>query len=294
MPIDEWLPVNPARHRTEGWLTALEPWLEKGGAMPVRITVDDLHPGSWDVDIEVRSSSTRVFAKLGVSAIVDSSASWDSSTASLEALVGVRKVLPPASITDESAIYETLWAVGLRVLLTAKTTEIGLDVNVGTVAAMAEYRSANVQYEIHGIGLGPERLGALLKGFSPFGSYDISTQYALDKARKALVKELKTELKRDADTLARLQPVLVKVAPKKIPEDMQDDFQSGAIYRFAMTKIAAGMSFDAAVAHMGQFHVLDMERLRTLYLELADVKDPTATPNGPARGRAYDWLVVPI
>lgn len=261
--------------------------------MPVPITLDDLGDGkSWDFDLDVRSASTSVYAKLGVSAVVSSQAAWDSTTASWEMMVGVRQPIELSKLPENRVIYETFWGIGLRVLLTAKTTEVGLDVNTGMVAAQAEYGSASVQYEARGIGLGPDVLADLLESVPPFGTFDLETQAALAKVRETLKKVIREQLRNDENTLARLQPVLVKLLPQSSPQ--RDDLGDAAVYNFSMRKIAAGLSYDDAIKNSRGFVLPKPEVIRPIYLKLAGVDDPTKPPTAAAKNHARDWLVVPL
>lgn len=292
------MPVKPARD-DKGLLLALKPWLQPAeGARPVPIGLADLRgPKSWDLDMEIRSSFTSVYTKLGVGNVVAGSLEWDSTSASWEAMVGVNKVLDQDQIQDSTAIYETFWGLGLRVLLTAKTSEVGISVNAGVVAAMAEYRSASVQYEVIGVGLGPEVLAALLGGIPPFGTFDLRTQDALAQVRRGIADSLQDTLTTSEETLRRLQPVLIRMAPKQAP--FANDFAVAALYRFVMQNIVGRLTFEEAMAHAQGWALPRREVVQKLYLTLADLDPEVSTdtgkrPTAKAIKRAQDWLNIPL
>jgi hypothetical protein len=274
-------PVDPTLDQ-EGRLQALVPLLPTPeSARPVELKPLD---GVWDFDFNSRSGSTGAYAQLGVSSAFTSNSSMESRTLVWDALIGKR--VPLENPTPSSVIFETFWGVGLRVVVTFKTVDSTADVNIGTLAAKAEYKGVDVQYEVHSMGLGTADLATLLRKVPPLNGFDMTTYSLLDEVRGTLVKQLGNVLSGDlVEARKKLRPALVKLSLSPFT----DDFDEAATYRFTLERIEAGLTLPQMLEQLGSWKNVTEAGCTKVFRELAGASD---VPDESARTKARDWLRV--
>lgn len=272
-------PIDPAMD-DEGCIRALVPFLGKKSSRPVPLTALD---GSWDVDLEARTRSTSWYSKLGVSSIVSAEATLDQKTAVWDALVGKRSVADDA--TEDTVIYQTFWGIGLRVAITYRSTDFTGSVNVASIAATAEYKRVDVQYEIRSVGLGPIEFADVLSTVPPLGQFDMNAYSQLESVRQKLIDNLQARLKNTDQAARILQPAIVALA--EVP--FVDELLEAAEYRFTMQSIASGLTLAETLARLDgkTWRDIKPERVTRIYQEaVGKNKTPTADDKSAARS----WL----
>lgn len=281
--FDAQYPVDPCLD-SEGRLVALVPLLGKDAARPVAMPA---LTGSWDVDIDARVENTSTYAKLGVSAILSSEASFNHKTAVWDALVGKNAV--EENPDPSTVIFQTFWGIGLRVAITYRSSELEGSVNIASIAATAEYRRIDVQYEIKAIGLGAADLASVLSVIPPLGQFDMNAYNLLDDARASLVTSLKERLSQDADAAKGLLPAIISLA--SVP--FSDELTEAAEYRFTMQSITAGLTLTQATARLdgNAWKNVRKDRVQAIYKDvLGDAAKPDDKPDSKAKGKARKWL----
>jgi hypothetical protein len=274
-------PVDPTLDK-EGRLQALVPLLPAPeSARPVELRELD---GVWDFDFNSRSGATGAYAQLGVSAAFTTNSSLESRTLVWDALVGKRE--PLENPTPTSVIFETFWGIGLRVVVTFKTLDTKANVNIGMLAAKAEYHAMDVQYEVHSIGMGGADLATLLRKVPPLNRFDMTTYSLLDEVCGTLVKQLSSVLSGDlGEARKKLRPALVKLSVSPFT----DDFDAAATYRFTLERIEAGLTLRQMLSQLGGWKNVTEAGCTKVFREFAGGSD---VPDEAARARARDWLKV--
>lgn len=275
------LAIDPALDEQKR-IRSLVPLLGKDSSFPVEPPALN---GVWDIDVEVKAMSTSAAAQLGVSAVFSASTTVNSTTLIWDAMVGKNAVLD--SPTPTSVIYETFWGVGLRVGLTYLTTDISASANVAVVAANAEFKSVDVQYEIHAIGLGPAELARILRTLPPLGKFDLSTFAQLEDVRLGLKDALMKRLPSSGDPKVVLRPVAVKLSASPFSDAMTD----AVAYRFTMQCLEAGLTLAETLAYLpkSDMRTVQAGRVTEIYKSIAGT---TETPTPAMRSAARTWLQV--
>lgn len=275
------LPVDPALGRENGkaWLLALEPLLGRDGSAPVAQPPVD---GAWDFEFEAHSLATSVSIDLGVSAVFKGSTAVNSTTLIWNALVGKRAVLDDP--TPTSVIYETFWGIGLRVAITFVSTDIKTDTDVAMVAASAEFKSSDVQYEIHAIGLGAKDLATVLKTLPPLGRFDLDTFSLLEDVRSKLKDTLLSHLHASGDAASLLRPVQVAISASPF----HDTVDEAAAYHVVMVCLANGLDLSRTrQERAARWATVDASRVDAAYRAVAGGDGP---PTSDVKKRAAAWL----
>ncbi len=274
-------PIDPSLDEL-GRIRALVPLLGNA-ARPVPLPALD---GAWDIDFDARNRSSEVSAKLGVSALLATESRVNRTTAIWDALVGKRAILD--SPAPDTVIYETFWGIGLRILLTFRSTDVSLDASIAVVAATAEVHSLEVQYEIRSIGLGPRELAFILRRLPPLGRFDMTSYTVLETARQSLKESLMTGLN-DPNAAQRLRPALIKMAATPFTNELDE----AAEFRFTMQGIAAGLGLAATLARAsgnagaGAWKSIRPKSVDKIYRDLVGGEGP---PDSKARTTARQWL----
>jgi hypothetical protein len=272
-------PVDPSLDEL-GRIRALVPLLGNA-ARPVPLPELD---GAWDIDFDARNRTSEVSAKLGVSALLASETRVDRTTAIWDALVGKRAIID--SPESDTVIYETFWGIGLRILLTYRSSDVGLDASIAVVAASAEYRSLDVQYEIRSLGLGPTELAFILRRLPPLGRFDMTSYTVLETARQSLKQSLIQALQKP-EAAQILRPAIIKMAAAPFTSELDE----AAEYRFTMQGIAAGLRLTETLARRNATHwsKLRPDEVRTIYRDVVGSDGP---PDTKAKTRARNWLSI--
>lgn len=272
-------PIDPAMD-DEGRIRVLVPFLGESSSRPVPLASLD---GSWDVELDARTASTSWYAKLGVSSIVSTEVTLDQKTAVWDALVGKNSVA--AHATDDTVIYQTFWGIGLRVAITYRSTDFNGSINVASIAATAEYKRVDVQYEISSVGLGPMELADVLSTVPPLGQFDMNAYSQLDNVRQKLVESLKARLEHTDEVARILQPTIVSLA--KVP--FLDEMTEAAEYRFTMQSIASGLTLAQTLARLDgkTWSMVEPKRVSHIYKNVVGDHD---APTADARSAARSWL----
>ncbi len=275
------LPVDPTLDEQRR-LRVLVPILGEKSSYPVPPPALD---GTWDLEMGVDAISVSASVDLGVSAAFKGATSVNRKTLVWNALIGKRAVLD--NPTADSAIFETFWGVGLRVVISFVTTEISTDVDVAVVAASADFKSSDVQYEVHAVGLGPSYLAKALREVPPLGRFDLNTYWNLDGLRQYLAESLVKELPQSGDATATLYPLRVSVSTNPF----QDVVNEAAVYRFVMMCVAAGLDLAGTQAHRQSsvWKTLDARRVDSVF---QTVTGGTGKPTPAALKKASNWLVL--
>lgn len=274
------LPVDPSLD-DKGRIRSLIPLLGEESSYPVPL---DKLDGLWDTEMEARTDSTDVYARLGASGIASGQAGIDSKTAVWDALVGKKRVADTAGAS--TVIFETFWGIGLRITLTYRSADIGASANVAAIAANAEFRKLDVQYEVRSIGLGPLEMADVLSTIPPLGRFDMNAYGLMENVRMNLRKALLDRLKVAREQASLLQPAIVTLS--SVP--FADAFTEAAEYRFTMQSIASGLSRKDALARLsgGAWGMVRKERVEAIYDEVVGSK--VATPGLDAKQAAQSWL----
>jgi hypothetical protein len=270
-------PVDPSLDE-HGRIRALVPLLGDS-ARPVPLPELD---GAWDIDFDARNRTSEISAKLGVSALLASETRVNRTTAIWDALIGKRAIIGKPD--PDTIIYETFWGIGLRILLTYRSTDVGLDASIAVVAATAEYHSLDVQYEIRSLGLGPKELAFILRRLPPLGRFDMTSYTVLETARQSLKQSLIAALK-DPDAAGRLRPAIIKMAAAPFTSELDE----AAEYRFTMQAIAAGLRLSETLARRTEttWHCVRPDHVRGIYRKQVGGDGP---PDSKAKTRARNWL----
>jgi len=271
-------PIDPSLDEL-GRIRALVPVLGDA-ARPVPLPALD---GAWDIDFDARNRTSEISAKLGVSALLATESRINRTTAIWDALVGKRAIL--GTPEPDTVIYETFWGIGLRILLTFRSTEVSADASIAVVAATAEYRSLDVQYEIRSLGLGPRELAFILRRLPPLGRFDMTSYTVLETARQSLKASLMSALNQP-DTARRLRPAIIKMAATPFTGELDE----AAEYRFTMQGIAAGLGLADTLARQTktQWTTIRPDQVRAIYRELVG---GDGAPSTKAKTAARQWLV---
>lgn len=272
-------PVDPSLDEL-GRIRALVPLLGDA-ARPAPLPELD---GAWDIDFDARNRTSEVSAKLGVSALLATETRINRTTAIWDALVGKRAIISEPA--PDTVIYETFWGIGLRILLTYRSTDVALDANVAVVAATAEYRSLDVQYEIRSLGLGPRELAFILRRLPPLGRFDMTSYTVLETTRQSLKQSLIAALN-EPDTAKRLRPAIVKMSAAPFTSELDE----AAEYRFTMQGVAAGLSLSATLARQNAttWRSIRPDQVRSIYREVVGGEGP---PTSKAKTLARNWLSI--
>jgi hypothetical protein len=272
-------PVDPSLDEL-GRIRALVPLLGDA-ARPVALPELD---GAWDIDFDARNRTSEISAKLGVSSLLATETRVNRTTAIWDALVGKRAIIDTPE--PDTVIYETFWGIGLRILLTYRSTDVSLDASIAMVAASAEYHSLDVQYEIRSLGLGPKELAFILRRLPPLGRFDMTSYTVLETARQSLKHSLIAALK-DPQAARHLRPAIIKMAAAPFTTELDE----AAEYRFTMQGIAAGLGLTETLARRTPttWATLRADHVRSIYRELVGGDGP---PNTKAKTRARSWLSI--
>lgn len=272
-------PIDPSLDE-QGRIRALVPLLGEG-ARPVPLPPLD---GAWDIDFDSRNRTSELSAKLGVSALLATESRVNRTTAIWDALVGKRAILGTPS--SDTVIYETFWGIGLRILLTYRSTDVGADASIAVVAASAEYRSLDVQYEIRSLGLGPKELAFILRRLPPLGRFDMTSFTVLETARQSLKQALLGTLTQP-DTAKRLRPAIIKMAATPFTGELDE----AAEHRFVMQSVAAGMRLSETLGRIqtAGWKTISAKRVEALYRKTVGNEGP---PTNKAKLAARGWLAV--
>jgi hypothetical protein len=272
-------PIDPAMD-SEGRIRALVPFLGEKSSKPVPLPALD---GSWDVEMSSRTASTSWYAKLGVSSIVSGEATLDQKTVVWDALVGKNAVTDLA--TEDTVIFQTFWGVGLRVAITYRSSDFKGSVNVASIAATAEYKRADVQYEIRSVGLGPAEFADVLSTVPPLGQFDMNAYSQLESVRRTLVDSLKARWENTDEVARILQPAILSLAV--VP--FVDELTEAAEYRFTMQCIASDLTLAQTLARLDgkNWKVITPERVSLIYKQVVGGSDK---PTSAAKSAARKWL----
>ncbi|MFV8754636.1 hypothetical protein ACNOYE_29165 [Nannocystaceae bacterium ST9] len=270
-------PIDPSLDE-QGRIRALVPLLGDA-ARPVPLPALD---GAWDIDFDARNRTSEISAKLGVSALLATESRVNRTTAIWDALVGKRAIVDTPE--PDTVIYETFWGIGLRILLTYRSTDVGLDASIAVVAATAEYRSLDVQYEIRSLGLGAKELAFILRRLPPLGRFDMTSYTVLETARQSLKDSLLAALAQP-DAAKRLRPAIIKMAAAPFTGELEE----AAEYRFTMQGIAAGLRLNETLARKtaSAWKAVRQDEIRKIYRELVGSDGP---PDTKAKTAARNWL----
>jgi hypothetical protein len=229
--------------------------------------------------------STSAAAQLGVSAVFSAATTVNSATLIWDAMVGKDAVLEDP--TPNSVIHQTFWGVGLRVALTYLTTDISAAASAAVVAANAEFKSVDVQYEIHAIGLGPAELARILRTLPPLGKFDLSTFAQLEDVRTALKDALMKRLPKSGDPKSVLRPVVVSLSASPFSDAIDD----AAAYRFTMQCLESGLTLAETLAYLPKsgWTTVQAPRVTEIYKSVAGTVE---TPTPAVRAEARAWLQV--
>jgi hypothetical protein len=277
--VSSEFPIDPSLD-DRGRLRALVPLLGEG-ARPVALPPLD---GAWDIDFEARSRTSEISAKLGVSALLATESRVNRTTAIWDALVGKRAIL--GTPEPDTLIYETFWGIGLRILLTFRSTEVGADASIAMVAASAEYRSLDVQYEIRSLGLGPRELAFVLRRLPPLGRFDMTAFTVLETARQSLKQSLLGTLAQP-DAATRLRPAIIKMSATPFTGELDE----AAEYRFVMQSVAAGMRLSETLGRIqtAGWKTISRKHVEAIYRKLVGGEGP---PTNKHKLDARAWLAV--
>jgi hypothetical protein len=283
--LDIQYPIDPSmdeQGRIRVLIPILGPSLGPDAARPVALP--ELG-GSWDIDVNARVADTSAYAKLGVSGMLSGQSTLDRKTAVWDALIGKNAV---AGARDPAtAIYQTFWGVGLRISIIFHSTEIEASASIASIAASAEYRKVDVQYEITSIGLGPVELAEVLSTIPPLGQFDMNAYAMLENVRTKLTRSLQARLEKAANPGELLQPAIVSL--KKVP--FTDELTEAAEYRFTMQSIASGLTLAQALARLGgdTWRTVRRDQVQALYAKVAGGE---GAPPARAREEARKWLSI--
>ncbi len=283
--LDIQYPIDPnmdEQGRIRVLIPILGPSLGPDAARPVALPVLD---GIWDIEVNARVADTSAYAKLGVSGVLSGQATLGRKTAVWDALLGKNAV---AGARDPAtAIYQTFWGVGLRISIIFHSAEIDASASIASIAASAEYRKVDVQYEITSIGLGPIELAEVLSAIPPLGQFDMNAYSMLENVRTTLTRSLQARLEQAENPGALLQPAIVSL--RKVP--FTDELNEAAEYRFTMQSIASGLTLAQALARLGgdAWRTVRRDQVQALY---AKVAGGDGAPPATAREEARKWLSI--
>lgn len=237
----------------------------------------------WDVDLDARTESTSTYAKLGVSGTQSGETSLDRKTSVWDALVGKNAVA--GSGASDRAIYETFWGIGLRIAIIFRSNEIKGSVDIASIAANAEYRKVDVQYEISSVGLGPVELAEVLSAIPPLGQFDMNAYSILESVRTRLVNSLQESLNNADHPAALLRPAVVSLA--RVP--FADELTEAAEYRFAMQCIANSLPLAQALSRLSgpSWKSVRKHQVKAIYQRVVGGPDE---PTAMAKREARSWL----
>jgi hypothetical protein len=279
--LDAQYPIDPSMDK-DGRIRVLIPLLGPDASRPVALPeLGD----SWDIDVNARVASTSEYAKLGVGGMLSGQTTLDRKTAVWDALIGKNAVAETGD--PATVIYQTFWGVGLRIAIIFHSTEIDASASIASIAASAEYRKVDVQYEITSIGLGPLELADVLSTIPPLGQFDMNAYSMLDSARASLTTSLQARLKEAQNPAELLQPTIVSL--KKVP--FTDELTEAAEYRFTMQSIASGLTLAQALARLtgDTWRTVRRDQVQALYKKVAG---GDGEPTGRAKEEARKWLSI--
>jgi hypothetical protein len=266
------IPVPPIRTGS-GALASLIGPLTEGEATPSPFTghVDAL--GAFSIEESTMSLSAAV--SLGYGAFFSGSGSGMTQAFYLDAM----------AFSDQyeehgagSAIIATRWGSGLRVLVKATDVKLDLSLNLGLVAAAAKLGYARTAYKVEGYGVGGvDGLQIVLGEMAGAGEFTFETY---EKITGPIAKKMADYLVEHKTTLA---PAPVAVA---LARSIDPIATARSIYH-AMDCIYDRMKLgDALQASPG----IDLQTVRLVYEEVAQVTDDDSSPSSEARAVAEDWF----
>jgi hypothetical protein len=175
-------------------------------------------------------------------------------------------------------IIETRYGIGVRLILKVSDIEFGTEINYGTVGAASEFRHANVEYEISGIGINEPTILAELPN-----PQDIN-QDTIEEINGTFKKILKKLSKLDMSKL-RPQPFMIRVnEPEKV-----DPTLHAQAFVLAMNKVANRARLKDVLSEVSMTGI-PSEIITNTYKEEFGISDINDRPSFKQRNEAKSWL----
>lgn len=178
-------------------------------------------------------------------------------------------------------VTQTRWGFGLRIFFRVQQLDASFKLSYATLTAGVQYGKVTASYEAQTLGLGPQALPAILNGLSQFG--ELTTDTIRDLNGKVLTN-LSALLAAPPPGGFTARPLAVQVT---IPA-VFDPIIKARDEVFAMRRIRAGSSLNAAVQQAGASHSADV--IRAVYAAVVGDQPPDSNPPKSAVDFAKTWM----
>lgn len=273
--IPDFIPVPPFRTRS-GSFPGLIPLLGDQGSKPVPLR--DPKAALNNFNVVSGSMSISLAVSLGLGSIFKGSVGVNEKAFFLDAMTYTEEYAE--NPLPGGGVYATRWGVGIRIYLRVQDFAANASLNFGLVGAAVELKQATAQYEITGVGIGPDGLVAVLEEVPALGDFRYETYL---KINGVVAKRLATYIRDNKDALTP-QPTAVAAA-----RSVDSLANARAVY-YAIRRIADRKTLAEALT--GAAADIDRDNVRLAYATVAQVQNDNERPQRDAEERAERWLRV--